>query len=76
MDVDVTEDQEGPDILADDFECTQTGPITSVVIWASWYHDQLPQQPAGVDNPSWVSFDLSFHKDIPADQNPLWLDGF
>ena len=27
--------------LADDFLCTQTGPITGICVWASWYNDFL-----------------------------------
>jgi len=38
MDVKAT----GPYVLADDFECTQTGPLTQIHIWGSWYHDFLP----------------------------------
>ncbi|MFH1689371.1 MAG: GEVED domain-containing protein [Candidatus Eisenbacteria bacterium] len=49
-------------ILADDFPCTETGPITDVHIWGSWYHDYLPFD---VD-PNAVSFILSIHEDIPA----------
>ena len=31
-----------PYILADDFLCIETGPITDIHIWGSWYHDMLP----------------------------------
>ncbi|MCP4581509.1 MAG: hypothetical protein GY839_07800, partial [candidate division Zixibacteria bacterium] len=65
-----------PFILADDFPCTQTGPITRIEIWGSWWQDQMP-----IDPPAFV---ISFHRDIPADENPyghwsmpgelLWLD--
>ncbi len=68
-------------ILADDFECTTTGPITDIHIWGSWYHDVLPfgGDPYGVD------FILSIHDDIPAEQSPtgysmpgnlLWIEAF
>ena len=30
-----------PMILADDFECTATGPITNVVFWGSWQDDLI-----------------------------------
>ena len=46
-----------PYILADDFLCTMTGPITAVHIWGSWLDDQR--------DPS-VQFKLSFHSDVPA----------
>ena len=32
----------GDYILADDFECTETGLITGIHIWGSWFQDQLP----------------------------------
>lgn len=49
-----------PYILADDFECTETGPIIAVHIWGSWYQDYLPY-----GRPDSCTFILSFHKDIP-----------
>jgi len=48
-------------IVADDFLCTETGPITDVHIWGSWLSDHLPQ-----GNPNDVIFKLSIHSDIPA----------
>lgn len=51
-----------PFILADDFECTVTGPLTDIHIWGSWYKDILPFG----ENPEAVTFILSIHKDIPA----------
>lgn len=50
-----------PFILADDFQCTVTGPITDIHVWGSWYHDILP-----FSDPNHVRFRLSIHKDIPA----------
>ena len=49
-------------ILADDFLCTETGPITDIHIWGSWYHDELP----GGEDPYGIMFRLSIHADIPA----------
>ena len=49
-------------ILADDFLCTETGPITDVHIWGSWYHDYLPFD----WNAYGVNFVLSIHEDVPA----------
>ena len=54
-----------PNLLADDFECTTNQAITRIVIWSSWYKDILPEQ-----GPDSVSFTLSFHSDIPTNQNP------
>ena len=59
-------------ILADDFLCRSTGPITDIHIWGSWRHDLLPlrfdpNDPAlFVPDPSLASFRLSIHSDIPA----------
>ncbi len=69
IDVDATNDPFEffpPLILADDFECTITGPLTRIEIWGSWYHDYMYDW-----NPYLVTFTLSIHEDIPADQNPL-----
>jgi len=48
-------------ILADDFKCTETGPISDVHIWGSWLNDRLPN-----NDPNNVKFKLSIHSDIPA----------
>ena len=50
-----------PRLLADDFECRITGPITNIVVWGSWFQDQLPDL-----GPESIMFNLSFHADIPA----------
>ena len=52
--------------LADDFECTVTGPLTDFHIWGSWYHDILPEQ----GDPRGVTFTLTLYADIPAEQSP------
>jgi len=52
-----------PYVLADDFECRMTGPITDIHIWTSWLNDYLPFG----ENPTAVDFVLSIHADIPAD---------
>ena len=66
MDVDATWDLETPHVLADDFECNVTGPLTNITIWGSWYHDHYPW----FEDPNAVAFTLSIHKDIPADESP------
>lgn len=56
-----------PVILADDFRCTQTGPITDIHLWGSWLDDIFPQDTVnGTVDPGKVGFHLSIHKDIPA----------
>ncbi|MEN8006566.1 MAG: GEVED domain-containing protein [Candidatus Krumholzibacteriota bacterium] len=64
-------------LLADDFLCTTTGPVTDIHVWGSWFNDVLP-----FDDPGQVRFTLSMHADIPADVSPtgysmpgevLWL---
>ena len=59
-----------PKILADDFQCTQTGPITDVHIWGSWLNDRLPYDPTGAIDPTAPSFKLSIHLDVPAGPAP------
>jgi hypothetical protein len=67
-------------LLADDFLCTKTGPITDIHIWGSWYHDVLPE---GL--PTAVGFTLSIHEDIPESLSQtgysmpgdiLWIEDF
>jgi len=67
-------------ILADDFLCNTTGPLTDIHVWGSWFNDRYPNQGAGE-----VTFTLSIHADIPADQSPteysmpgelLWIRNF
>ncbi len=50
----------GVKFLADDFLCTQTGPITDIHIWGSWLNDQSPPPP---DQGTFV---LGIYDDIPA----------
>ena len=52
-----------PYLLADDFLCTSTGPLTDISIWGSWTNDWVP-------DPSMVSFTLSIHSDIPDPDDP------
>jgi hypothetical protein len=67
MDVDATDDIPPtwpPQVLADDFKCTATGPITHIRLWGSWYSDILPAR-----YPENVVFKLSIYEDIPASQS-------
>ena len=53
-------------ILADDFRCKQSGPITGIHVWGSWRHDVLPgNTPVIPGDPGAVKFALSIHEDIP-----------
>ena len=63
-------------VLADDFRCTRTGPITDIHIWGSWKGDLLPSDeldpasgtPLNPD-PGLVAFTLGIWSDIPVDAN-------
>ena len=49
-----------PKVLADDFRCIETGPITHVRFWGSWKR-QVPSPSATIR--------LEIYEDIPADQS-------
>ncbi len=51
--------------LADDFQCTQSGPITDAHIWGSWLQDALPINSAGLADPGSMQFKISFWSDVP-----------
>jgi len=76
MGVDVDATWSGPDspylpqLLADDFNCVTTEPITGIHIYGSWWHDRLPTDVTGMENAAQVQFTLSFHEDIPPSQSP------
>ena len=53
-------------ILADDWMCTESGPVADIHIWGSWLSDILPQDATGAADPGAVGFKLSIHEDIPA----------
>src|SRR5262249_52403835 len=64
----------GGKILADDFLCTATGPITQIKVWGSWRSDNVWQQPC---------FCLGIWSDIPKNgtnysrpANLLWTNCF
>ncbi|MFW6155092.1 MAG: PEP-CTERM sorting domain-containing protein [Planctomycetota bacterium] len=50
--------------LADDFRCSQTGPITDLHIWGSWLGDNHPM----IDIPK--TFGVAIFSNVPADQSP------
>jgi len=49
-------------ILADDFMCIESGPITDLHFWGSWFEDMIP--PPGDGKPE-IGFHISFYADIP-----------
>lgn len=71
IDINATFDPPPPNpfLLADDFLCTATGPVTNITVWGSWRYDELPGSPSN------LTFTLSFHTDVPANQPP-WLQPF
>jgi hypothetical protein len=68
-----------PFVLADDFQCTESGMITEIDFWGSWYQDELP---GPIGDPNMVSFTLSLHSDVAAGQSYshpkdlLWMHMF
>jgi hypothetical protein len=66
IDVNASPDDVGGNyILADDFLCTEEGPITDIHLWGSWLGDYLP-----IGDPNAVMFVLSIHEDIPDTSSP------
>ena len=57
-----------PKVLADDFLCIESGPVTDIHLWGGWFNGYLPET---VDNSegsaSNVGFTLSIRADIPAE---------
>jgi len=53
-------------ILADDFKCTATGPVSRIHVWASFADDLLPSDGAGA-----MTFTLTIYSDVPA-ATDLW----
>ncbi len=55
-----------PKVLADDWECSQSGPVTDVHFWGSWEYGQEP----GIDPSQWfANIHVSIHKNVPVDPN-------
>ena len=57
-----------PEMLADDWECSQTGPVDDIHFWGSW-RDLDGDQIGNVGNIT--EFIVRIYTDIPADQNPF-----
>ena len=49
---------DGPWLLADDFVCTNTGPITDIHLWGSWLNNQIV--------PNTITFWVGLFDDVPA----------
>lgn len=47
-----------PKVLADDWYCTESGPVADIHIWGSWRHDNKYPE-------SWIH--VSIHENVPAD---------
>jgi hypothetical protein len=71
FDVACRKDGVPPILLADDFLCTNRCAITNIVIWGSWFNDELPPGENGPD-PTKVEFTLSFHADAPKGVQAPW----
>jgi hypothetical protein len=74
IDVDATVDTSAgaiwsPQRIADDFNCTVTGPITDIHIWGSWYHDIMPN-----GDPEQVDFSLYIFSDDPCTGPGDWSE--
>ncbi len=53
--------------LAEDFQCTQTGPITDIHFWGAFMDDTLPVY--GVDS---LKFKVSIYSNLPPDDKVEW----
>ncbi|MBI5384937.1 MAG: HYR domain-containing protein [Verrucomicrobia bacterium] len=64
-----------PTMLADDFPCTNAGPITNIVIWASWLDDK-PNLQARIQLAFWTDVPRTntFYPSHPGQR--LWTDWF
>ena len=51
-----------PGLVADDWKCSETGPVSDIHIWGSWSQDMFDPI---------LNVHVSIHSDIPAAQNPL-----
>jgi hypothetical protein len=68
-----------PKILADDFLCTNSGPILDVHIWGSWLNDVFPWDARDLSlgpSPGNTTLRLRIHDDIPkGPNNPYSMPG-
>ncbi len=60
-----------PQILADDWRCTETGPVSDVHFWVSMQGDTDDNQGPGVAPPFQINhLHMSIHRDVPAGVDP------
>lgn len=65
---DIRVDDDGSErLLADDFQCIQTGPITKIFLWGSWLNDQGTGAAPGTV----TKFHLNIYSDDPTGDDPL-----
>ena len=57
-----------PNVVADDWQCSRTGPVSDVHLWFSLEQDGLGDPMGVVGQIEWLR--LSIHKDIPAGESP------
>jgi hypothetical protein len=50
-----------PTVMADDWQCTETGPVSDIHFWGSWMH--------GIEGKI-LNFEFRIYADIPASQSP------
>src|SRR5580765_6097381 len=54
----------GPWAMADDFVCTNTGPITDIHLWGAWLNDMVDFN---------TTFWLAIYDDVPATNGPVFI---
>ena len=57
-------------ILADDWRCSESGPVTDVHIWGSWRDDVLPEEFGMEPDAGLIDFRLTIRADVPAADSP------
>lgn len=57
-----------PNVVADDWQCSRTGPVRDVHVWFSLEYDGLGDPMGVVSQIQWLR--LSIHSDVPAEQSP------
>lgn len=57
-----------PKVIADNFLCSATGPITDIQLWGGWFNGYLPESASDSEGSATnVGFTLSLRADIPAE---------
>lgn len=73
IDINFTDNWEQPNVLADDWQCSESGPIRDIHFWISVRHDggTPGQQIPNLQN-LLGPITASIHKNVPASQTPNW----